>query len=239
MGQEVSDRRRVPDVVLARWCPRVSGVQLGGELTTAQVVCHQRALDGSYAGGCQGLEHDLRRIAVTFRSIAGALTPGRPRDEFARPRFLQPSTMGAFGHLGALVLGDHPWHRREPCAWRPVAKGMLATDHQRVHRLERLDQEPLMRSGTGKPIRRHDDHGLEFAAPRRVTQMVSGRAGSPCPAAAMIAIFMRWPQRPALGLHGLLEQTPLALDGAFGWLMTGRDAGIEGSWPPGSPDVPE
>jgi hypothetical protein len=87
IGPDVSDRRRVPDVVLARWCPRVSGVQPFGDLTTAQVFFHHRAREVSYDGSFQGLAHDLRRIAVTFRSIAVALTTVRPRDAFAIPRF--------------------------------------------------------------------------------------------------------------------------------------------------------
>jgi hypothetical protein len=37
----------------------------------------------------------------------------------------------------------------------------------------------------------------------------------------------------------LLEHTPLALDGAFVLLMTGRDSGIKCYLHPGPPGVPE
>jgi hypothetical protein len=67
MGQAVAARRRGPDVVLARWWPRVSGVHPCGALTTAQVGFHHRAREVSYDESFQGLAHDLRRIAVTFR----------------------------------------------------------------------------------------------------------------------------------------------------------------------------
>jgi hypothetical protein len=50
---------------------------------------------------------------------------------------------------------------------------------------------------------------------------------------------MLWQQRPALVLQVWREHTPLALDGAFVWWMTGRASGIACSWPPGAPEVPE
>jgi hypothetical protein len=65
IGEDVSDRRRMPNVVLARWGPRVSGVQPLGDLTTAQLFFHQRAIDVSDDGGFHGFDHDLRRIAMT------------------------------------------------------------------------------------------------------------------------------------------------------------------------------
>jgi len=209
-----------------------------GELTTAQVFFHHRAIDVSYAGGFQGLDPDLRRRAVTVRQRAVAITTVRPRDEFAVPGFLHPSATGAFGHLGALVLGDHPWHLRAQFAVRTVAKRILEQAQRRVHLLERLAQEPLMRLGTGEPIRRPDDHGIELAAPGRVTQTVQGRAVQPCPAEAIIDIFRRWQPRPTVVLHVLLAQAPLTLDGAFVWLRTGRASSIECSVPRGPPGVP-
>jgi hypothetical protein len=239
MGQDVADCGRMPNLVLAGWRPRVSGMQPVGELTTAQVCFPQCANDISYDGGFHGLDHDLRRVAMTFRQLAVAVTTVRPWDECTVPSVLQPSATGAFGDLGALVRGDHPWHLREPCAWRTVANGILETDPWRVHRLERLDPEPLRRIVTGEPIRRQDDPGIEFAAPGRVPQTIQGRAVQPGPAEAISELFMRWQQRPALVLHVLLEHAPLALEGAVVWLMTGRDAGIEGYGQAGPPGVPE
>jgi hypothetical protein len=51
MAQEVAARRRVPDVALTRWRPRVSGMQPCGELTTAQVCFHHRAREFPSDGG--------------------------------------------------------------------------------------------------------------------------------------------------------------------------------------------
>jgi hypothetical protein len=73
------------------------------------------------------------------------------------PRLLSPSTTGAFGQLGARVLGDHPLPRRESFAVRTVATWMLEKAHWRVHLLDRLDQEPWMRRVTGEPIRRQSE----------------------------------------------------------------------------------
>jgi hypothetical protein len=88
------------------------------------------------------------------------------------PSFLQPPAACTFGNLGTLVRGDHPLHLREQFALRTVAKGILEQDQRRGHLLELLDQEPLMRIIPGEPIRRQDDHGIEFTAPGRVPQTV-------------------------------------------------------------------
>ena len=66
IGQDVSDGRRMPNVVLARWRPRLSGIQLFGDLTTAQLFFHHRGIDISYDSGFHGFDHDLWRVAMTF-----------------------------------------------------------------------------------------------------------------------------------------------------------------------------
>jgi hypothetical protein len=91
----------------------------------------------------------------------------------------------------------------------------------------------------GEPIRRQDDHGIKFTAPSYIPQTVQSRAVQSGPADAIIDIFMLWQQRPALVLNVLLEQAPLALDGAFVLLMTGQDSGIQCYLHPGPPGVPE
>jgi hypothetical protein len=50
---------------------------------------------------------------------------------------------------------------------------------------------------------------------------------------------MLWQQQPAWVLNVLLEHAPLALDGAFVWLMIGRDSGIECYLHRRPPGVPE
>ena len=96
-----------------------------------------------------------------------------------------------------------------------------------------------MRIGPGEPLWRPDDHGIAFTAPGRVPQTVQSRAVQPSPADPIADLFMRWQQRPALVLHVWLEQAPLALEGAFVLLMTGRDSGLECYVQPGPPGVPE
>src|SRR5262249_2584490 len=66
IGQDVSDRRRMPNAVLAGGRPRVSGVQPFGDLATTQLLFHQCTKDVPYDGGFHGFDHDLRRIAMTF-----------------------------------------------------------------------------------------------------------------------------------------------------------------------------
>jgi len=151
--QDISDRGRLPDLVLARGRWRFGGVQTFGDLPTTQLFFHQRAIDVPHDFGCHGVEHHLRRATVTFREIAVAVTPVSPRDECAVPGFLQTSATGAFGNLGTLVLGDHPLHLGQSFALRSVAERILAKDQRRIHLLELLDQEPLMRIVPSQPIR--------------------------------------------------------------------------------------
>src|SRR5215475_3614442 len=116
---------------------------------------------------------------------------------------------------------------------------MLEKDQRRVQLLALLDQEPLMRIIPGQPIRRYDHHGVERAAPSRITQTVEGRAIKPGTADPIINIRMLGQQRPPVVLHMALERAPLTLDGPFVLLLTGRDARIECNFHYCSPGVPE
>jgi hypothetical protein len=73
IGQDVSDRRRVPNVVLARWRQRCRCAQPFGELTTAQVFFRHCSMldregvaspaDNALVGGPAAVEAQLRRLA--------------------------------------------------------------------------------------------------------------------------------------------------------------------------------
>jgi hypothetical protein len=225
-GQDVAARRRVPDGVLARWRPRVSGMPPGGELTPAPLFVHHRAREVPSDGGFQGRDPHLRRVAVPCWQSAVAVTTVGPREACAAPGVLPPSAPGACGHLGALVRRHQPWPRPAPCARRTVATRMLEKAQRRLDLRALLAQEPLRRLGTGEPIRRPADASSELAAPGRVTQTVQGRVVQPCPAAASSAICMLRPQHPTVVRKVWLEHAPRTRAGAFVWRMTGRDSGL-------------
>jgi hypothetical protein len=128
ISQDIADCRGLPDRVLARGRRCFGGVQAFGDLTATQLFFHQGAIDVPNDGCFDGVDHHLRRAAVTFRQIVVAVTRVRPRDELAMPGFLQTSAPSAFGNLGALVLSNHPLHLRQQFALRTIAEGILEKD---------------------------------------------------------------------------------------------------------------
>jgi hypothetical protein len=176
---------------------------------------------------------------MPFRQIPVPITLIRPRHELPTPGFLQPATTRPFGNLGTLILSNHALHLGQQLALRTVAEGILEKDDLRVQLGKLFDQEPLMRIIPGQSVGRQDHHGVELPTPGRVTQPVQRRAVQPCPADAIIAIFMFRQQGPPLVLNVLFESVLLTLDGPFVLLLLGRDPRIVGYLHWGPPDVPE
>ena len=134
LGEEVSPRGPVPDVVLARGGCRGGGVQPWGNLPTTSWFGYPGARERAHAVSLRGLKHPLRSAARPFRPLPVSSTRIRPRQALPPPGCLPPAPPRPFGKRGALILRAHAVHVRPPCARRTLADRLEENDHLRLHR---------------------------------------------------------------------------------------------------------